>query len=76
VRKAMPTTHKPSFLARMCVHCPVCRRARRTQRGLAFWLVSKVERGVCPFGRAYERAFGRKPHEPEQARDAAAPAAH
>jgi len=48
----------------VCANCPVCRRARRQQRGFAFWLVRKVERKICLFGRAYERAFGRKPHEP------------
>jgi hypothetical protein len=51
-------------LARVCENCPFCRRARRKQRGLAFWLVRKVEGKICRFGRAYERAFGRKPHEP------------
>jgi hypothetical protein len=56
----------PSALARVCVNCPVCRRARRKQKGLAFWLVKKVEGRFCWFGRAYERAFGRKPHEPIQ----------
>lgn len=55
--------NEPSMLAKVCVNCPVCRHARRTQRGLAFWLVSKVERKLCLFGRAYERRFGRKPHE-------------
>jgi len=57
-------SNQPSTLAKVCVNCPVCRRARRKQKGLAFWLVSKVERKLCLFGRAYERAFGRKPHEP------------
>jgi uncharacterized protein CbrC (UPF0167 family) len=51
-------------LAQVCVHCPGCRRARKKQTGAAFWLVSKVEGGVCPFCRAYERVYGRKAHEP------------
>lgn len=50
-------------LARVCENCPVCRRARRRQRGLAFRLVERVEAGVCPFCRAYERVHGRKAHE-------------
>lgn len=49
-------------LAWICLHCPVCRRARRKQRGLAYWLVRKVEHKTCPFCRAYERAFNRPPH--------------
>jgi hypothetical protein len=57
---------RPSALASVCVNCPVCRHARRTQRGFAFWLVRTVERKVCLFGRAYERAFGRPPHEPNR----------
>jgi rubrerythrin len=51
------------LLARVCVNCPVCRTARRRQAGAAFTLVRKVETGVCPFCRAYERVFGRKAHE-------------
>lgn len=49
-------------LARVCMNCPVCRRARRRQRGLAYQLVTGVEERVCPFCRAYERVFGRKAH--------------
>ena len=52
------------FLARCCEWCPVCRHARATQRGWCYDLVRKVERGLCPFGRAYERVHGRKPYEP------------
>ncbi len=51
-------------LANICRVCPVCRRARATQAGLAFRLVQRVEAGICPFCRAYERVYGRKSHEP------------
>jgi hypothetical protein len=51
-------------LAKFCEHCPVCRRARKMQRGLAYGLVKRVEGRLCPFGGAYEREAGRKPHEP------------
>ena len=58
---------KPSrldqVLARVCLNCPVCRRARAQQRGAAFRLVRNVESRVCPFCRAYGRVFGRKAHE-------------
>ena len=50
-------------LAKVCLNCPACRRARQQQRGAAFWLVQKVESKVCPFCRAYERVYGRKSHE-------------
>lgn len=50
-------------LAQCCVHCLVCRRARRRQAGLAFWLVKTFE-GLCPFCRAYAKVYGRKSHEP------------
>jgi uncharacterized protein CbrC (UPF0167 family) len=50
-------------LAEFCVKCLFCRRARKQQRGTAFWLVKKIESKICPFCRAYERVYGRKAHE-------------
>jgi hypothetical protein len=50
----------------------VCRRARRQQAGLAFWVVKTFE-GLCPFCRAYEKVYGRKSHEPVPPTPAAAP---
>ena len=50
-------------LAKVCLNCPACRRARKKQTGAAYWLVQKVEGSVCPFCRAYERVYGRKSHE-------------
>ena len=47
-------------LARLCETCPACRSARKTQSGIAFWLVSRVETKVCPFCRAYEKVNGHK----------------
>ena len=52
------------FMASICLNCPVCRQARRTQKGLAYTLTSRVESRVCPFCRAFERVYGRKAHEP------------
>jgi hypothetical protein len=49
-------------LAALCLACPVCRQARRSQAGIAFWLVKKVETRLCPACRAYERVYGRKSH--------------
>ncbi len=50
-------------LAKVCLNCPVCRRARSRQRGAAFRFVQRIESRTCPFCRAYERVFGRKAHE-------------
>jgi hypothetical protein len=50
-------------LARVCELCPVCRQARRSQKGAAFDIVKKIEASLCPFCRAYERVNGRKAHE-------------
>ena len=50
-------------LAGFCMTCLVCRRARKRQRGTAFWLVKQIESSLCPFCRAYERVYGRKAHE-------------
>ncbi len=51
--------------AKRCASCPVCRRARRKQRGLAYSVVKFVESGICPYCRAYEKVYGRKAHEPD-----------
>jgi hypothetical protein len=50
-------------LAHLCELCPVCRRARRKQQGIAFAIVRNVEAAICPFCKAYERVHGRKAHE-------------
>jgi hypothetical protein len=50
--------------AQVCIHCPVCRHARRRQKGLAFEFVRRMEGRICPFCRAYEKVYGRKPHQP------------
>jgi hypothetical protein len=49
--------------AQKCVECPCCRRARDKQKGLAYWFVRMIERGMCPYCRAYEKVYGRKAHE-------------
>lgn len=51
-------------LAAMCASCPVCRRAREKQSGLAFWIVKHVEGGLCPACKAYEKVHGRPAHAP------------
>lgn len=60
------TTHPASkidrILAVVCRNCPVCRRARKRQKGIAFWLVKRVEGRLCPFCRAYERVYGQQAH--------------
>ncbi len=50
--------------AEMCLNCPVCKNARKTQRGLSFWFVKNIEGGICPACQAYEKVYGRKAHEP------------
>ena len=56
-------TEKQRRMAERCVECFVCKRAREKQKGLAFWLVKKVESGLCPWCKAYEKVYNRKPHE-------------
>ena len=56
-------TDRDRALAQRCVECPVCTRARRQQRGVAFWFVKQVEGSVCPFCQAYEKVYGRKSHQ-------------
>ena len=57
-------TDKDRELAEKCVACTVCRRARKKQRGLAYWFVKTIEGGLCPACKAYEKVYGRKAHEP------------
>ena len=57
-------TEKDRKKAQGCLECPVCQRARKKQKGLAFWLVKWLERGICPNCRAYEKVYGRKAHDP------------
>jgi hypothetical protein len=59
-----PITGKDRQLAAQCTNCSLCNRARRNQRGLAFWFVKRIEGGICPACKAYERVTGRKAHEP------------
>ncbi|HON58663.1 MAG TPA: hypothetical protein P5040_05035 [Smithella sp.] len=54
---------KDQKLANFCRVCPVCSHARKTQKGIAFEFVRKIEGGICPFCRAYERVYGRKAHQ-------------
>ena len=49
--------------AQMCVSCPICNHARKTQKGVAFWFVKNIEGGICPACQAYEKVNGRKAHE-------------
>jgi hypothetical protein len=65
-------TEKDRARAQKCLECFVCSRARRKQRGFAFWLVKWVEGGLCPYCKAYERVYGRKAHEPVPEEAAAA----
>ncbi len=59
-----PITEDDIRKAKQCLECPLCRRARDKQRGLAFWFVRHVEGSLCPDCKAYEKVYGRKAHEP------------
>lgn len=57
-------TEKEKKAARICLDCPICRRARKKQKGLAYLFVKKVEHGMCPKCQAYEKVYGKKAYEP------------
>jgi hypothetical protein len=57
-------SEKDRKMAEKCLECAVCKQARIKQRGFAFWFVRKIEGGLCPYCKAYERVYGRKAHEP------------
>jgi len=56
-------TDKDRKMAEQCLTCPVCKHARKKQKGIAYWFVKKIEGGICPFCKAYERVYGKKAHE-------------
>ncbi|MCK5014916.1 MAG: hypothetical protein KAS66_13980 [Candidatus Omnitrophica bacterium] len=56
-------TEKDKKLAQKCVECPLCKKARKEQKGFTFWLVRKIEGSACPYCKAYEKVYGRKAHE-------------
>jgi len=56
-------SEKDKRMARSCMECPVCSRARKKQRGIAYWFVKHIENGICPNCAAYERVYGKKAHE-------------
>jgi len=57
-------TEKDRCFAEKCCSCALCEHARRKQKGLAYWFVKKIEGGICPYCKAYEKVYGRKAHEP------------
>lgn len=56
-------TDQDRELAKRCVNCPVCRRARDKQKGVAYFFVKNIEGSFCPACQAYEKVYGRKAHE-------------
>lgn len=56
-------TEEDKKKAQRCVECPVCKQARKQQKGFAFWFVKNIENGLCPYCAAYERVYGKKAHE-------------
>ncbi|MCP4607330.1 MAG: hypothetical protein GY845_01265 [Planctomycetes bacterium] len=57
-------TEKDIEMAQKCVECTVCDKARVIQKGFTYWFVKKIEGGLCPYCKAYERVYGKKAHEP------------
>ncbi|MEI6512480.1 MAG: hypothetical protein WCO51_04295 [bacterium] len=52
-------------MAKRCEGCGVCKKARKNQRGFAYWFVKRIEGSLCPYCKAYEKVHGRKAFEPE-----------
>ena len=60
----MEISEKDRKLAQQCMSCPLCKGARKKQRGFFYWVVKNIEDGICPACKAYEKVYGRKAHEP------------
>lgn len=56
-------SEKDKKLAQGCIDCPICKRARKKQRGIAYWFVKVVENKFCPNCQAYERVYNKKAHQ-------------
>ena len=56
-------SEKDKAMAQKCIECSLCKKARKEQRGFAFWFVKKIEGSLCPYCKAYEKVYGRKAHE-------------
>jgi len=63
MEKTSPSS-KDIEMAKKCLECPVCKGARKKQKGLFFWFVKTIEEDKCPYCQAYERVYGKKAHEP------------
>jgi transposase-like protein len=50
--------------AKTCLECPICKKARKKQKGFAYWFVRLVDRKVCPKCQAFEAVFNRRAFEP------------
>jgi len=59
-----PVSAEKRKMAERCLECPVCRHARKKQKGPVFWFVRTIESDLCPWCKAYEEVYGRKAHEP------------
>lgn len=57
-------TEKDKEMAQICLSCPCCKIALEEQEGLMYSCVKDYAEELCPFGQAYEKVYGRKPHEP------------
>jgi hypothetical protein len=57
-------TTEDKKLAESCLECPICKRARKKQKGFAYWFVKNIEDKFCPNCKAYFKVYGRKAHEP------------
>ena len=60
---AVTATEKDKQMAERCLTCRVCLHARKKQRGIAYWFVKNIEKGICPYCATYERVYGKKAHE-------------
>jgi transposase-like protein len=63
IMNTVTITEKDRQMAKQCLECPVCTKARVNQKGFFFWFVKRIEGSVCPYCKAYEKVYGKKAHE-------------
>ena len=57
-------TDKDRSLAKQCMECDLCKKAREKQKGFVFWFVKWLDATICPACKAYEKVYGRKAYDP------------
>lgn len=57
-------TDKDRELAKQCLDCKLCQKAREKQKGFVYMFVKWLDASICPACKAYEKVYGKKAYDP------------